>query len=501
MLAASSTRPTHLPKRFDWAAIVILLMGVWLRAPLLWADTPLNTDEALFASYARQISHEGNPLLAGLTVDKPPLSFYAGAASFLLFDEPAAWTARLPNFLASIIGLALLWRLTHRLYGRRHVNILATVFLALSPLDIAFAGSIFTDPIALTLLTGAMLAVTSGRWTWAGALLGLAFAARQSSLQVAPLVLTLGLITDRVALHRKLPRLGLALAITAALPFAWGALRPVTSPDWWALGIVNNNPGRLIRTDEVWPRLAEWFANLGTAAGSALLLIALAGVGIPLLVARVRRSPRQPERKTAADLTLLTFTLGYILVYWLAAFNTYLRYTSPLLPILAMLLARTFDDLQSRLTKADIPRIPQRLLAQLPFVVLLLAMLPAAIQTRVHTPFDSMREPYRGIPDTAAYLNGLPPGTIVYDHWLGWSLTWAIGQNRLPGMWLRLTYYPTPEALANDALLQPDPAPRYFVTPDWVWTDPWLQALDHAGFQPVPAARFEHLTIYRMDPP
>jgi hypothetical protein len=110
-------------------------------------------------------------------------------------------------------------------------------------------------------------------------------------------------------------------------------------------------------------------------------------------------------------------------------------------------------------------------------------------------------EPYTGIADVATYLNTLPPGTIVYDHWLGWQLGWYTGQHRPRDMWLRLTYYPTPEALAADARRQSDLQPRYFVAPDWVWTGPWLVALNEAGFAPQPDAQFGHFTVYRLTPP
>jgi len=68
-------------------------------------------------------------------------------------------------------------------------------------------------------------------------------------------------------------------------------------------------------------------------------------------------------------------------------------------------------------------------------------------------------------------------------------------------MWLRLTYYPTPEALAADARRQSDSQPRYFVVPDWVWAGPWLVALDEAGFASQPDAQFGHFTVYRLTPP
>ncbi|MBN2471113.1 MAG: hypothetical protein JXN59_10345, partial [Anaerolineae bacterium] len=111
------------------------------------------------------------------------------------------------------------------------------------------------------------------------------------------------------------------------------------------------------------------------------------------------------------------------------------------------------------------------------------------------------RERHAGIEATAAYLNTLPAGTIVYDHWAGWLLGWYTVQARPPAMWLRTVYYPTPEQLVTGALAQPDPLPRYFVVPHWAPVHPWIAALDEAGFSPRQVMTSGQFSLYELLPP
>ncbi len=107
------------------------------------------------------------------------------------------------------------------------------------------------------------------------------------------------------------------------------------------------------------------------------------------------------------------------------------------------------------------------------------------------------RGKHDGIDRLAQYLDALPLGTILYDRWLGWELDFYLGQ------WTdkRRVYYPTPEVLAADALLQPDPAPRYFIAPRWEAPRPWLEALAEAGFEPALDVRLGSFDVYRLLPP
>ncbi|MCB0008936.1 MAG: hypothetical protein KDE04_20860, partial [Anaerolineales bacterium] len=81
------------PFGFRLALIGLILLGVWLRLPGIWANT-FHADEALFATWARHIAVWKDPLLVSQLVDKPPLLFYLQALFYPLLATPAGWPAR-----------------------------------------------------------------------------------------------------------------------------------------------------------------------------------------------------------------------------------------------------------------------------------------------------------------------------------------------------------------------------------------------------------------------
>ncbi|MBN1680938.1 MAG: glycosyltransferase family 39 protein, partial [Anaerolineae bacterium] len=174
---------------------LLILVGMLLRFYMLAVDVRFHPDEALFAAQARLISERGDLLLRDTDLDKPPLMFYMVAASFELLG-PTEFAARLPNVIASCVSLALVYVLAGSLYHDRAAAGLVTLLLALSPYDLAFSATVFTDVQATCWgLAAAVLAVRD-RWSFAGIALALAFACKPNALLVLPLVLALGLAAN-----------------------------------------------------------------------------------------------------------------------------------------------------------------------------------------------------------------------------------------------------------------------------------------------------------------
>ena len=83
---------------------LLLITGLTavLRAPGLFANS-FQADEALFATWAREIAIWRDPLLQMQPIDKPPLLFYLQALFYPLFG-PVEFAARWPNW---IVGLEI----------------------------------------------------------------------------------------------------------------------------------------------------------------------------------------------------------------------------------------------------------------------------------------------------------------------------------------------------------------------------------------------------------
>ena len=154
--------------------LLLLITGLTavLRTPGLFANS-FQADEALFATWAREIAIWRDPLLAMQPVDKPPLLFYLQALFYPLFG-PVEFAARWPNWIASLLLVPLTGMLVWKLYRRAETAVLASALVALFPLTIQFSATAFTDPLMTGLLITALTAVSFQKPGWSGLLFGLA---------------------------------------------------------------------------------------------------------------------------------------------------------------------------------------------------------------------------------------------------------------------------------------------------------------------------------------
>jgi len=327
----------------------VILIGLLLRADMLGIDVRFHPDEALFAAQARLISHGGDLLLRETDLDKPPLTFYVTALSFVTLS-PSEFAARLPNVLASGASLAVLYALGWSLYRRRAVALVAALLWSLSPFDLAFAATAFTDVQATLWTLVAALLAARDRWRWAGIAVALVAASKPTALLFLPLIAALGVARNASLdwrprdVLRRLERFAAPLAVGLALLILWDAARAPRS--FWELGLERNNPGRLVRAAEVWPRLEEWLRWLDAATGSRALNLALvAGAALGAAGGALRGR----DRRTIVDWLIGGYGVAFVGWYWLVAFNTYDRYLHTLFPFALLLAARVLVMVWDRL--------------------------------------------------------------------------------------------------------------------------------------------------------
>jgi 4-amino-4-deoxy-L-arabinose transferase-like glycosyltransferase len=494
--------------RRSWAlTIAVLLLGAVLRFHALGQSQRFHPDEALFATFACAAAVQGDWLLLG-HLDKPPLTIYANALAMTAFGlttlpdgvltldaHRGEFAVRILGVFASLLTLAAFHALARRLKVPAD---LAMLLLALSPLAIAFSAAAFTDGLMLLCLMLALGSVCAGHWGWAGVWLALGLGCKQQAALAIPLVLGLGWAVQSRLSWRSLLRLILPILAGIILLVLWDAARGQAVP-FWALAAANNDPGRLFRLDQLLSRAHNWWSYLQHLAGSSLLTLMLL---IAAAAAPLRRHPRRIE------IVLALYVGAYLFLHWIIAINIYDRYLLLILPSILLLAARGIDGWialwpsvihRSRFSvgtgfcpsAASAARI-------LLTAFLLFASLPsafAAAQGRLGIGGDNGR--HTGIDLLAEYLNRQRLGAIIYDHWLGWELGYYLG----PWSDKRRVYYPTPEALAHDALLQPDPAPRYLPVPNWADVQPWLDVLRDAGFRIQLVYNQTPFRVYELLPP
>jgi len=475
---------------------LVILIGLALRVLMLGIYVRLHPDEALFAAQARLINHQGDWLLRGTDLDKPPLTFYVTALSFRTLGT-TEFAARVPNVFFSAMSLALLYRLAWTLYGDRSTATLAALLCALSPYDLAFAATAFTDIQATFWTLSAAVGAVSDRWRLAGVAAVFVAATKPNALLFLPLILALGIThTAQTQWHlrdisRRMWALTWPLLSGVGILVLWDMGRAPRS--FIELGYTRNNPGRLIRAAEVWPRLKAWghWLNFmtGVPALNGLLLVA-----IPLRIAYDSLCNR--SRAAATDWLIAGFGIAFLAWHWLIAFNTYDRYLHTLVPFVLLLTARTLVWLARSID----PIVHKPRLETLGIVIAVaLVMLPATLNVlQGKAAIGGDQGQHSGIIPLAGYLNTVLSDETVYDHWLGWELAFYLGESPT----VTLLHAPLPEAVAAD-MLNTRATRRYLVTPDPPTAALWIRVLRQAG---ITVTTIYHdithgFVIYRLESP
>lgn len=444
--------------------LALLLLAAALRLSVLTHDVRFHPDEALYATYARRMARYGDLLLSDAPLDKPPLGLFVNALSFSALGE-SEFAARLPAVFFSLLNVAACYALTRRLMGRRAALIVGAL-VALSPFDLAFSGTAFHDPLLTLCCTLCALMLSRAQPFYAGIFAAFAIATKQSALQFLPIYVLIGAMgLRRLRLRTILAFSVPILAVSLAL-MAWSAAR-AAPVDFWTLGILNPGALRLIRSDEVLPRLTRWLALYGESVGF-----------VPLLGIGVCGAWRACTRATRASIVVLVAACGLIgtlFAYWLVAFPMYDRYLLPLIPLTALLIGYGMAAWRNRLA----------ILAAFVLIV------PFALRTaRNEHSIGVQSEFYRGVDQLAAHINALEGTPIVYDHWLSWELRYYLGDSPRP----QLVWYPSAEWLSRDVCNLPTPS--YFAAPEAAaWR--WLAVLNAAGARLEPIARTP-LVLYRI---
>ncbi|MBP7688321.1 MAG: glycosyltransferase family 39 protein, partial [Thermoflexales bacterium] len=209
-----------------------------------------------------------NVMLTGVPIDKPPLLIYLNALSFYVFGQ-SELAARVPNLIASVVSVALVWRLVigQLVIGRsvtsqpidpltnlpiyQSINLLPPLLFALSPFAISFAPTAFLDPMMIMFGLASLVAASRGRMGWAGILLGLSFATKVQGLFFVPLIWVFSRQVDKETRFfvAQALRLAFGFVVVALVVLIWDRARG--GLPFWQQQTINYGDIRVIRADEV----------------------------------------------------------------------------------------------------------------------------------------------------------------------------------------------------------------------------------------------------------
>lgn len=165
-----------------------------------------------------------------ISLDKPPVAFWIQTA-FAAVLGYSGWTIHLPQALAGIASVALLYRLARPLGAP--AAIVAALLLAIMPIAVAVDRSNNTDPWLVFFLLLAAAVALRGRGlslVVAMALLGIAFNTKMlAALVCGPALLAAWLLAGTLDWRRRILWMMAGAATLAVVSLSWAALFDLTS--------------------------------------------------------------------------------------------------------------------------------------------------------------------------------------------------------------------------------------------------------------------------------
>jgi len=481
---------------------LIVTVALLLRVSLIAANR-FHGDEALYSYWGLLIASGKDIFLKNVIVDKPPVFLYTLAFFSKVFGSTET-AARLPSMIASLASIVILYHIALELFDRR-VATMSALFLTLSPFDIQYAPTAFTDPMMVALALASCLLALKGRHVGAGMAMGLAVMTKPLALFFLPLLLLLAGV--RLAKEGRGGRfveaglrLGFGLLAVIFAVICWSLIIRVNCIDFLSASAARYGGLRLVPLERILPRIQRWMGQLQYLTGSQPLNIILI-VGGPCLLSYGLWRWRT-RRGWLFDWVLAGFALYFVALHTLLSFRIWDRYLLGLVSVVAILLSRVVLLPYDVFLKGK--RVGRRKGVYLSVLGAFLAVTlvqPTQVALRYDFPVGGDHGVFQGIDHVVSYFRGnVPEGSIVFHKWLGWHYSFYMFD--LP---LDFYYYPSDEFVL-DAVGRLSTYEKYVVFPSWESSDELGALLTAGGWELQEMHRTYRsdgtvsFTIYRIQP-
>lgn len=482
---------------------LIVALAAILRISLI-AVNRFHGDEALYSHWGLVIASGKDVFLRmGMIVDKPPVFLYTLALFFKVFGRTET-AARLPNVIASLVSIVIVYAIALELFGRRAAT-LSAIFLTFSPFDIQFAPTAFTDPLMVTLAFASCLLALKRRYLAAGMVFGLAVMTKPTAVIFAPLLLYFAVLPLRTTESRRrlgwsplLLGLGFGGVILAVV--CWDVVIRINCINFLSASAARYGGLHVAPLERLLPRLKDWMKHLQYLTGSRVLNITWIVGMICLLAYGLWR--RRVREGWASDWVLAGFCLYFVAIHTLLTFGIWDRYLLGLAPLVAILLSRVVLLPHDMLSQGK-----EFALAKVAYFVVLGAFLvvtlshPTQVALRYGFPVGGDHGSFQGIDDVADYLKGnAQAGSVVFHKWLLWHYMFYLFD--VP---LDFYYYPSFEFVLDSSRQLPT-YEKYIVFPSWTNPDGLASFLRESGWEMVDLYHTYRpngtvsFTIYRIQP-
>ncbi|WP_257275225.1 glycosyltransferase family 39 protein [Endozoicomonas sp. SESOKO4] len=348
--------------RWFWVSLLILI-AVLIRLLSLGLYPLMDTSEARYGEIVRLMVETNDWVIPyfdyGIPfLGKPPLFIWLSAVSFKLFGINE-FAARSPSLICSLGILALVWKLAHFQMGKQQAKI-TVLFLITSATFLVLSGALLADPVMTLTITLILCSFWMGwhyqdksmalRWQYlffAGC--GLAFLAKGLAAVVlagGPIFLWCLPKARLITLWHTFPWIkGTVLAAAIALP--WYISAEIRNPGLLEYMFIGEHFSRYL--DSGWQ--GDEYGNAHVHMLGAIWGYLLAG-GFPWTFVLLGVVITQLWKFWQTKPTLQLQEWDYFLLCWLLFLplfftftaNLIWTYTLPVMPALALIIARLFGE-------------------------------------------------------------------------------------------------------------------------------------------------------------
>ena len=169
-----------------------------------------------------------------ITIDKPPLGFWLQVASAKVFGYQG-WSLLLPQALAGVGSVVMLYVLVNRVFGKP-AGLISALIMALTPIAVAISRNNSVDMTLVFFLLVAVWLLHRGMerqsvsWIGLSALtIGLAFNIKMfQAFLILPAVLVVYVLAYRVEWRKKWLHFAVASVVLAVVSFSWATIVELT---------------------------------------------------------------------------------------------------------------------------------------------------------------------------------------------------------------------------------------------------------------------------------
>jgi 4-amino-4-deoxy-L-arabinose transferase-like glycosyltransferase len=321
-----------------WLAVVVVAIAIHLGGHPLF-----DADEGRNAEVAREMAETNDyvmPRLNTLPYLDKPIVYFAAEAAVMEVLGPTELAARLPAYLFTLATAAVLFFFARKVWGGDTPYVAAIVFLSM-PLVIAFARTVIFDSALAFFTTTALVAFyfaidgRNARWSilaWGS--MGLAMITKGPVTFILVLAVAIPYAWRRKALRVVFPILGILAFLAVCVPWVWGVSQVV--PEFLQYVLVTETAARMA-TDELQRTGPPWYFLPYLIAGA-----------FPWSLVALFNWKKLRRLDPAVAYWLLAIAIPF--VFFSLSQSKRPQYVLPLMPGIALVIARIWEEMRTRAT-------------------------------------------------------------------------------------------------------------------------------------------------------